>query len=271
MAETENSAPAKFDKDALREWFTLEQVADRWGCTTDDLLHYGDVGLLDLCIRPGVEPLNFILAPWGDETGPRQYLYNENADEMAWDYALSFYSLIPVGGRCLQFISKTGRAQVTVKKIPSIYGVTRYLFDLPFDNDMLSHKKPFIDDDSREWRVTARLGIDIADQHKFTITRNDLLIPKEELDGFEKEHRIGAHAGEMPKLDEQDADNLHPRKEKTYLNTIAAMLNLMTVDSRKTQAEIINDITDMHGHRHGISKRKLEEIFPKAKKSLDNS
>ncbi|HUX82340.1 MAG TPA: hypothetical protein VMV35_05850 [Halothiobacillus sp.] len=30
MAETENSAPAKFDKDALREWYTLAEIAERW-------------------------------------------------------------------------------------------------------------------------------------------------------------------------------------------------------------------------------------------------
>lgn len=54
MAETKNSAPAKFDKDALKEWFTLAEVAARWTrltgqtFTASDLIHYGSRDILEI-------------------------------------------------------------------------------------------------------------------------------------------------------------------------------------------------------------------------------
>lgn len=49
MADSENSAPAKFDKDELKEWFMLSELAKLWSCSEDDLLQYGATGTLKIC------------------------------------------------------------------------------------------------------------------------------------------------------------------------------------------------------------------------------
>jgi len=48
MADTKNTqtAPAGLPD---KEWFTLEEVAGRWGCGVDDLLHWGGQDLLEIC------------------------------------------------------------------------------------------------------------------------------------------------------------------------------------------------------------------------------
>jgi len=35
-----------------RDWFTLEEVARRWGCTIEDLIDYGENEALRISVRP---------------------------------------------------------------------------------------------------------------------------------------------------------------------------------------------------------------------------
>lgn len=57
MADSQNNAPAKFDKDSLKEWFTLAEVAARWTVLTgqtiteDDLLQYAALNRIRLSIN----------------------------------------------------------------------------------------------------------------------------------------------------------------------------------------------------------------------------
>ncbi|MFZ5579255.1 MAG: hypothetical protein ACOZAQ_02155 [Pseudomonadota bacterium] len=48
MATNENTQSARKGLPE-KEWFTLAEVADRWGCTPDDLLHYGETSRLGIC------------------------------------------------------------------------------------------------------------------------------------------------------------------------------------------------------------------------------
>ena len=49
MATNENTQPARKGLPE-KEWFTLAEVAKRWGCTADDLLHYGITSRLSIIV-----------------------------------------------------------------------------------------------------------------------------------------------------------------------------------------------------------------------------
>lgn len=64
------------------------------------------------------------------------------------------------------------------------------------------------------------------------------------------------------------------RAETTYLNIIGAMLHLLTGTGKqyKNQSAVVTEIDDLFGkHKQGCSQRTLEEKFPLAKNSLNNS
>jgi hypothetical protein len=33
-----------------KEYYSLQEIADQWGCNTDDLLHYAEIGRLEICL-----------------------------------------------------------------------------------------------------------------------------------------------------------------------------------------------------------------------------
>lgn len=67
-------------------------------------------------------------------------------------------------------------------------------------------------------------------------------------------------------------DNLHPKRETTYLNIIAALVELIQspMPGRDSDAAVIRELVDNYGDRPGISKRNLEDVFPVAKKRLQS-
>lgn len=70
------------------------------------------------------------------------------------------------------------------------------------------------------------------------ITAGDLIVPAGECERFEEEHRIGAHAGEMPEASEE----LHPRAKRGMLRVIAALDAYMGApDEAFTAADAILD------------------------------
>ena len=71
---------------------------------------------------------------------------------------------------------------------------------------------------------------------------------------------------------DDDGGPLHPRREKTYLNTIGALVELIQAHrpGRDSEAAVIREIVANYGERQGISKRTLEDIFPEARKRLQS-
>lgn len=102
-----------------------------------------------------------------------------------------------------------------------------------------------------------------------TLTKEHLLVPLQELERLKE--------GKPLKTITQSAP--HPRAEKTYLNTIGALINLMLGNSPSgtkhsvfnSQASIIDALISHNENKDGIAKRTLEGVFKRAKDSISKS
>jgi len=189
MADSKNTQTAHAGLPE-KEWFTLEEVATRWGCTVDDLLHYGITERLEIC------------ADFCDAT-VQMGDFGENDEWNAFS-EFQIEGLLEISAEDLKRISKNPNTQTKPKWLWIIHeesghrGIRRYKGLLRVSID--ENGNPLIDG------VSAR----------------NLVIVGEELNAFEKHYRIGACAGTMPDL--REPDKLDPRKEKTYLQIIRALL-----------------------------------------------
>lgn len=70
--------------------------------------------------------------------------------------------------------------------------------------------------------------------------------------------------------DRKDAapDDIHPRRETTLLRVIAALLHVLSENSKESEASIIRQLDDLFGHIPGLSKSTLERDFADAKRRL---
>ncbi|MEO1751155.1 hypothetical protein [Thiofaba sp. EF100] len=50
MAAKKDNQPARVELPE-KEWFSLEEIAERWGCSVDDLLHYGETDVIRICAK----------------------------------------------------------------------------------------------------------------------------------------------------------------------------------------------------------------------------
>lgn len=276
MAETKNNAPDAFDKDGLKEWFTLAEVAERWTnatkqtITEDDLLHFGEQALLEICFQTHQRRLLGKSTPLNDKKNILHYWfyqYCKNIDVLEGGYAFDKG----------YFVTERGYG----------YNNDLYALEIPNIKRLKSGNKINVYGGAvgQEYVEFGRTILNLEDPSKNSflalpeeINANNLLITKDERDRFEKENRIGAYAGKMPDLNKPD--RLDPRKETTYLNVIGAMLHILlnppqddkgNLKNINTQAAVIDEIVDLFGHKQGISERTLQDKFSAAKKSLDNS
>lgn len=191
MAENENSAPARTGLPE-KEWFTLSEIAERWGCSEDDLLHYGETEKLGLSFN-----FQDVKLAWGsnDIHFDDGEIYIQETDVKRW--------------RGLFMLSKH-----------DIRGIVAYgsLYPQELHNTLtLDHcyqKYGRVEHGDGQYK-------DSFGPHVDYVQKSDLLITRQERDRFEKKYRIGAHAGEMPDLSKPD--KLDQRKEKTYLQVIRAL------------------------------------------------
>ena len=91
-----------------------------------------------------------------------------------------------------------------------------------------------------------------------------LYVTRLERDRFEAEHRVGAHAGAMPKGPEDT------RERKSLLNIIGALVELIKSprSGRDTDAAVIAELLDNYGEKQGISERTLKGKFAEARRTL---
>lgn len=72
-------------------------------------------------------------------------------------------------------------------------------------------------------------------------------------------------------FDNQESDDrevIHPRRETTLLRVIGALLHELRESTSQSQAQIVKQIIDMHGHKPGIAKSTLENVFSGANRRL---
>jgi hypothetical protein len=141
-------------------WYTLEDVAQRWGCKIEQVIHYGETGML----RISAKTQGVLEVRWEKE-------FIELGPEAPW------------------------------KNTPhGILGLTSGFFVSLIESDVpqwmffgVSTTK-----DEKEDYCAVRGFSPELQPYAFA---KDLVIVREELDRFEREYRIGAHAGELPAPD----------------------------------------------------------------------
>ncbi len=227
-----------------KEWFTLEEVADRWGCAVHDLLHYGTNKKLTLCFRPGCRPIHYILSPctilddgWPEEAIDGKDVFIDNSEK--WNGInrfLSNWSLVCIPAPHLFHISKYGEWKGEIKRIDCIFD---HSFKPEFNNLILRRREAFhVPESSHAYTVRARFGSNKdSPAPELSISLPDILVPKEERDRFEREYRIGAYAGTMPDLSKPDTQ---PTYTTTYIDIMHAAINEFfeprrSVDARKDE------------------------------------
>jgi hypothetical protein len=138
-------------------WFTIEDVAQRWGCKIEQVIHYGETGML----RISVKPIRSLYIRWSKRK-------TKIKPDTPWKVTSS-----PMG---------IGETDVRAAFANDIFPVF-------FVRHPVKGKR---ESDYGE------IGSFCKEDDPVCFTRKDLVITTEEIDRFEREYRIGAHAGELP-------------------------------------------------------------------------
>lgn len=72
MAETDNNTSSLIISLPKKEWLPLAEIADRWGCKSDDLLSLAEDGKLGICFYFNSARVNWFLVK------ENNYLYNQD-------------------------------------------------------------------------------------------------------------------------------------------------------------------------------------------------
>lgn len=202
-------------------WYSLEDVAQRWGCKIEQVIHYGETGMLRISARSR----RCFTVKWQkdvDEMGPNAPWKETN------------HSLI---------------------------GLTSGFFSSLIEKDMphgLFFACKTVQNDEDDYCAVSGATPDSAPP---SLSVRDLVIVRDELDRFEREYRIGAHAGELPK----SKPELGERERQTMLVLIGAMLEtIMDKGLFKSQAALVDYLVE----EYDLSKRTTDGKLSEAKKAL---
>ncbi|MGM0553285.1 MAG: hypothetical protein ACQETK_05710 [Pseudomonadota bacterium] len=202
-----------------KEWFSLDEMAERWGCSVDLLTHYAEVEMLRVC------------ANFHRVTGTQQTIWTNAKGE---DSTLRHYELsAPVAGifgiqACdIAHLNRSGGVRPREIFDPDQIHTTTAAFFLSAEELFEEHKGMYefikTADTKPMWYEGGEQRPVWPDGHPPVdyVTKNMLLVTRVERDRFEQEHRIGAHAGEMPNRGGES--DLDPRVRNTYLKIIRVM------------------------------------------------
>ncbi|KTG17758.1 MULTISPECIES: hypothetical protein [unclassified Guyparkeria] len=181
----DNVAPAGLPE---KEWFSLDEIAERWGCSTDYLIHIGGQGLLAMGV-------------WADGWE-------------IWDLEFRTDGHLGVGFFTLE-------AQ-DVAKLEQADGqfIAGGCFGFSGEGDFIF---PTVGFGTTGYASKFSAGTDGSFGNRPLVHIVDLKVSRAERDRFEKEHRIGVHAGEMPKAGGEDDREVHPKAKHGMLRVIAAL------------------------------------------------
>ena len=210
-----------------KEWYELEEVAERWSKMTGsdvsvkDILHYGLVDWLDICFRPGCVSLYLVCSPWNwdeqDVIESREEDFCLCVNRNALPKAESFV---------IDNILSNGEHKSMSISVEKFHGKEPFDSDLTdiINNDILSRKAPYIHPGlDAEFIVYASITSEF--DRGLIIKSKNLVIPTEEMYRFEKEHGIGQARHGMPSSDRDDE-----LKIQRMQRTIAAMATAKSKD-----------------------------------------
>jgi len=147
-------------------WYTLEDVAQRWRCKIEQVIHYAEADMLRISLRRYVNGNFFLMKPITDSDGR---------------------VIDPQRFRAFLQEDSGGPHGVPSNAIRSIFSDEDYIL-----RDVCP---PVISENESTSDEINHLHCSVGAKAE------DLVIVRDEIDRFEREYRIGAHAGELPAPD----------------------------------------------------------------------
>ncbi|WP_343626049.1 hypothetical protein [Roseateles puraquae] len=240
-----------------RDFYPLSMLAERWGCTVNDLLHLGIQDRAQVCVNI-----------YGMASGVRRTRMETDAPEGATDdEPLTAEELSEAEAHNAAFERWLKR---TTKDMPAgIYELSSEdcrLLDLPGSSGLELHS--VLKFDGGWWDCEFDPPVNIKFGH--------LCMLHEEVQRLDREvFGVGAKARETPAVNAP----MSLRAEATYLNIIGALLELVLGKTPAgkphsvftSQAAIIDALLAHHADKPGISKTTLEGKFAEARRRLNST
>jgi hypothetical protein len=215
-----------------KDWFTLSEVAERWECGQNEIIHYGSLSLLEICVvvpnniydykvPPDCEYKNTI-SPGSEREGDPQ--------------------IIALNVRDIKDIENKGKHTIYGGR----YGTYEFL-----------------------WYTIEEYCRNNVSAEPVQVDASNLRITKLARDKFEKEHNVGAFSEESPDI---KPDSISETKERNYQKIIGALLSLLKGKRTQpyTNTLIIQELHDKYTNNNGFSKSSLDTKFAEAKKVIED-
>ena len=291
-----------------KNWFTLDEVALRWGCTTDDLFHYAMHGQLNLTYEWKKALLNTKKHGENDE---KMYLYwsyyRKGYLQFMWDLARNntpnselvfrdaegaiVKSCGDQNGKDIYY--KDGRramystnepsnserkktplkslSKLHYSQVENLYATGNTQLQIIFAG--LQHVGIFVNKIAEAPKHLYSAMTTEPQQFKGypTISRENIVIDIAERDRFESSNICsdGLHAT-SPTVDDLSALKISVPSLGERKALGALIDALIDSEKYKSKAQIKDLILKNHSHIHGISSRSLDNYFSEAKKALDD-
>jgi len=220
-----------------REFYRLADLARRWGCEVDDLLHLGIRRQAQVCV----------LLPRGPDGWSAWSGYGRDGSASPDDG-------VPWSARNLP----DGLAQAAPWLLRHLEGPHAFIAEV---DTLTVYRAPA--DTGQE------LGgwLDIEFDPSLTITTGALCMTHSEVERVGREYFSRSESTSAP-----EAGELSEREKVTLLNTIAVLLELVKTPrpGRDSNSDVIQEMLANYNDKQGISKRTLEKTFAAAVRSLKN-
>jgi hypothetical protein len=249
-----------------KEWFSLNEIAERWGCSEHYLIHLAGVGKL----RVGVIADAWILEIWNELPLPAHSRPETPTDDHEAPESQS--RVIPIDGfvtvpptvaqalehHTIQPLTEFDYPRNDEPKPWSSVGSVGVAY-IDYINAVM--RKLIATEESRHTlSFLARVGTvatspKSGDLNAPRVCRSELAITRIERDRFEREWRVGAYAGAMPEADQ--SEQLDPRERTTYRQLVALMVADMELPAEPYKAAECLRAT---AAKHGLEVRSRETL-----------
>jgi hypothetical protein len=229
------------DSNIARSYVNLETAGALLGVSAIDLIHAGAFNQVQICVNiyaraAGLSMVRIDVEIDGDDFTDMDAETREKAhanDKIFFDWIDRLkINVMPAG----------------------IYEVTQddlRLFEMP-ENESIELGEAYKSDDRGLWEIEFDPLVNAA--------RSDLVMLTTEIERIKKNGGIGTSPIDKP---------MTTRERTSYLNIIGALLAQLTAGKANDTTVITQAVADF-GAQQGISKRKLEQTFASAKRSLNS-
>ena len=228
-----------------RIYYRVQELASRWGCSVDDLIHLGVTGQAQICVNvyglaTGMSRTKLDLSGLDDDADLTD---QERQEPIARDVLIERW-----------------KSRTTTDMPHGVYELTHETLRIlemsdPFPHELYEAFKF----DGGWWACDLDPPVVVNVEH--------LCLLHEEMTRLERDvfSDNGAKASVSPA-----GEPISPRERTTYLNIIGAMLELLQTPrpGRISDAAVIRELEENYKDKPGIRERTLQDKFAAAKRSL---